>query len=163
MQTTDGYALWKLKESPEVLVTRVIQHMISMKKKKQQRQDFLVTREAKLRSIATPNQPPPPTHPPPPPAPPPPNMSTYPHIIYLSFGVCSKVEEHFWVYKILSQWWANFYLPVHDTPPPSTSPLSPPTPDLKAGQGRSHYTFQLPGTLVEEKAIQKVDSTIKAI
>ena len=48
-----------------MLVTRVIQHMISMKKKKKQQQDFLVTREAKLRSIATPNQPPP--LPPPPP------------------------------------------------------------------------------------------------
>ena len=83
MQTTEGYALRKLKGSPEVLVTRIIRHMISMKKKKQQQQDSLVTREAKLCSIATPNQPPPP-----------PNMSTYPHI-YLSFGVCSKVEEHF--------------------------------------------------------------------
>ena len=48
-------------------------------------------------------------------------------------------------------------------PSPSTSPLSSPTPDLKAGQGRSHCTFQLPGTLVEEKAIQKADSTIKTI
>ena len=56
-----------------------------------------------------------------------------------------------------------FYLPVHDTSPPSTSPLSPPTPDLKAGQGTSHCSFQLPGALVEEKAIQKVDSTIKTI
>ena len=153
MQTTEGYALRKLKGSPEVLVTRVIrgsQHMISMKKQQQQQQDFLVTREARLCSIATPNPPPPP------------NMSTYP-LIYLSFGVCSKVEEHFWVYKILYQWWANFYLPVHDTPPLSTSPLSPPTPALKAGQGRSHCRFQLPGALVEEKAIQKADSTIKAI
>ena len=36
MQTTEGYALRKLKRSPEVLVTLVIQgsqHMISMKKK----------------------------------------------------------------------------------------------------------------------------------
>ena len=36
MQTTEGYALRKLKGSPEVLVTRVIrgsQNMISMKKK----------------------------------------------------------------------------------------------------------------------------------
>ena len=62
MQTTEGYALRKLKGSPEVLVTRVIrgsQHTISMKKKKQQQQqDFPVTREAKLCSIATSNHPP---------------------------------------------------------------------------------------------------------
>ena len=65
MQTTEGYALRKLKGSPEVLVTRVIrgsQNMISMKKKKQQ-EDFLVTREPKSCSIATPNHPP--TPPPP--------------------------------------------------------------------------------------------------
>ena len=68
MQTTEGYALRKLKGSPEVLVTRVIrgsQHTISMKKKKQQQQqDFPVTREAKLCSIATSNHPPtfPPKH-----------------------------------------------------------------------------------------------------
>ena len=64
MQTTEGYALRKLKGSPEVLVTRVIrgsQHMISMKKQQQQQQDFLVTQEARLCSIATPNPPPPPT------------------------------------------------------------------------------------------------------
>ena len=87
MQTTEGYALRKLKGSPEVLVTRVIrgsQNMISMKKKKQQ-EDFLVTREPKLCSIATPNHPPTPS---------PPNMSTYPHI-HQSIGVCSKVAEHF--------------------------------------------------------------------
>ena len=60
MQTTEGYALRKLKGSPEVLVTRIIRHMISMKKKKKKQQDSLVTREAKLCSIATPNQLPPP-------------------------------------------------------------------------------------------------------
>ena len=38
-----------------------------------------------------------------------------------------------------------------------------PTPVLRAGQGTSHCSFQLPGALVEEKAIRKADSTIKAI
>ena len=160
MQTTEGYALRKLKGSPEVLVTRVIrgsQHTISMKKKNNNNNKIFQSHGRQSYAALQPLI----IH-----LPSPPNTSTCPHI-HLSIGVCSKVAEHFWVYKTPSQCWANFtpifYLSVHDTPPPSTSPLSPPTPAIKAGQGRSHCTFQLPGALVEEKAIQKGDSTIKTI
>ena len=153
MQTTEGYAL-------RTRVIRGSQHMFSMKKKNNNNNKIFQSHGsqsyAALQPLATHLPPPAPSS----------NMSTYPRI-HLSNGVCSKVAEHFWVYKPPSQWWANltpiFYLSAHDTLPPSTSPLSPSTPDLKAGQGTSHCSFQLPGTLVEEKEIQKADSTIKAI
>ena len=151
MQTTEGYALR----------TRVIQgsqHMFSMKKKNNNNNKIFQSHGSQSYAALQPLA----THLPSPP----PNMSTYPRI-HLSNGVCSKVAQHFWVYKPPSQWWANltpiFYLPVYDTSPPSSSPLSPPTPALKAGQGTSHCSFQLPSALVEEKAIQEADSTIKAI
>ena len=89
MQTTEGYALRKLKGSPEVLVTRVIrgsQNMISMKKKKNNNNKIFQSHGSQSYAALQPLA----THLPPSPS----NMSTYPRI-HLSNGVCSKVAEHF--------------------------------------------------------------------
>ena len=113
--------------------------------------NYLPTQDPKLRSIATPNHPP---------SPPPQTRS---HALIFTFLLVFLPKQQSIFEFIKANLTPVFYLSVKNTPPPLTSPLSPRTPALKAGQGRSHCTFQLPGTLVEEKAIQKADSTIKAI